>query len=278
MSNHRLMRDPERFSREWAARVGADESGRQQLREKIELVTMWYRQLSRAVVLVQNFGPSGDASEKALTQFVQSSNDLVRRYGSLLLRIGTDSIVTEEGFELPWKTDATSDVHMFFPLVRDGVNGFSILPGVQSETLVGLVAILSSEGRRTGHSALTWLWTYRDPCFQLVLGPWLSARAAYSLATQPGSAGAYRAYVKVLESVGPHVSTTSEGALTMETMAEFEDPSFDAARAQRLVTTGRASGELVVPSARTRQGFTVAMNDPESAKFRRQAIRRLQQN
>ncbi len=277
MSNHRLMRDPERFSREWTARVGADESARQQLLEKIELVTIWYRQLSRSVVLVQNFGPGGESSEKALVQFVELSNEFVRRYGKLILRIGTETIITEEGFELPWKTDASSDVHMLFPLVRDGVNGFSILPGVQSETLVGLVAILSSEGRKNGHNALTWLWTYRDPCFQLVLGPWLSARAAYSLATQPGSAGAYRAYVKVLESVGRYVMSTQTGGLTLDTMSRFEDPSFVQSRAQRLGSEGRSPGELVMPSARTRLGFAMAMNDEESARFRQQAIRRLQQ-
>jgi hypothetical protein len=278
MSNHRLMRDPDRFTRDWAARVGADESTRQQLLEKIELTVVWYRLLSRAVVVTQNLGTTGDAYEKAAGQFAQSTNELIRRYGSLVLRIGTESIVTEEGFELPWKTDAGSDVHMLFPLVRDGVNGFSLLPGVQTETLTGLISLIASEGRRTGHNALTWLWTYRDPSLQLVLGSWLSARAAYSLATQPGSAGAYRAYVKVLESVGPGVGASSSGALTVENMTDFEDPSFDPVRAQRLVTHGRASGELVVPSSRTRVGFTIAMGDPESARFRRQTIRRLQQN
>jgi hypothetical protein len=257
----REIRDPDSFVRAWADANGLDARARQVLTERLHEQVTWMRSLRRAAIVGRKVGAAGAQWEQALRMVHEQSSSLLQKLGRVELALQVDEVRTPEGFALPWNLDEDFESHALYCLARDGVVSLTLLAGVASTSISGLVELIARDGRRAGHNALTWLWSFRDPCISIGLGAWLTPHSARSLAAHDQAQPSYRAYLRVLTAAGSASTQALTPFVTPQDMSGLPDPAYDEARGHRLLLDGVAPGELSPPSPRTRLGFAMSAAD-----------------
>jgi hypothetical protein len=266
------IRDPDTFARTYADAHGLDPRARQQLHDRLVDLVTWIRVMRRAAAVGRKVGTNSPVFEQNLRPAMDQTLQLLQRHNGIALHLRVDEVRTPEGFALPWTQDEDFDSHIFYPLARDGVVGLTLLAGMSVQTITGLMEILAKDGRKSGHNALTWLWTLRDPCVAMELGAWLTPRTAHALSAHDRQVASYRAYLRVVSNAGPTMSAGAAPLMSLATMADLADPIWSQVRGERLRDLGAGAGELTPPSPRCRLGFEQAMRDAGSLEKRSQAI------
>lgn len=259
--DNREIRDPDSFARAWCESNGLDARARQVLTERLNDQVTWMRSLRRAAVVGRKVGTSGPQWEQALRMVHEQSSLLLQKAGRVEFALQVDEVRTPEGFALPWTPDEDFESHALYCLARDGVVSLTLLAGVASTTVTGLVELIARDGRKAGHNALTWLWSLREPCISIGLGAWLTPHSARSLAAHDQAQPSYRAYLRVLTAAGSSSTQAPTPRVTPRDMSGLPDPTYDEARGHRLLRDGVGAGELIPPSPRTRLGFVTSAAD-----------------